>query len=701
MASSSVPNEDPLIWLEELRSKRVMDWVEPKNAASLAKVEGFAEYPKILGDAKALIYAKDRVPFAAYSEGYLYNFWTDAKNERGLFRRTTLEEYRKAQPSWEVLLDFDALAQSEGKKWVNKGMSRLERKSPRRLVSLSQGGKDAVEVREYDLSAKRFVLPSEGGFFVAEAKTDVTPYDFNTLFVGSDFGPGSLTDSGYPRIVKKWKRGQNLDQALTVLEGQKTDISVSAEVIEDHQVKHVLLTRSIGFFDWLRFYLTDQGTLVELPIPTSSQVLGIKKNFVYVQLKDEWTYRGVKRPGQTLIRFSVNDLLKVTADFKSRLTLDDVEVVYVCEDRVAITGVELSDDRVLLTVLKNVHNEVYDIKQSGSGFWKAEKLPIQDSGTIQFGYRDELDLGSYSTLYFEDHLTPKTQYRVHGLDGDGPFKLEPLKSSPSRFDSSQFEVHQYFATSKDGTQIPYTILHRKGMALDGSNPTVLYGYGGFEVSLDPYYSGLIGKLWLERGGVYVVANIRGGGEFGPKWHQDAVLHNRQRCYDDFIAVAEDLIGKKITSPKHLGIQGGSNGGLLTGAVMVQRPDLFQAVLIQSPLLDMVRYTELPPGASWMAEYGDPKKPEDLAYILKYSPYQNVKKDAHYPEPFFTTSTADDRVHPAHARKMARKMEDLGHSVYFFENTQGGHSGSSTLEELAHLVALEYSYLWMKLSVPGL
>jgi prolyl oligopeptidase len=579
-------------------------------------------------------------------------------------------------PEWETVLDIDKLSEEENQKWVYKGASWLYPDYKRCLVYLSPGGGDAVEVREFDAEKKEFI---KDGFFLPTAKTRLSWKDINTLYVGTDFGEGSLTESGYARIAKEWKRGTPLSDAKTVFEGDVKDVSAGIYVMNTPERQYVVLYRGITFFTRNTFFLED-GKKIKLDIPDDASFWGIFKNQILVHLKSDWNFDGKTYKQGNLISIDYDEFLNGSNDYS---------VVIAPNETSSISGTSETKNLMLVNMLNNVRSELY-VYTFKDGEWSHKKIDAPDFGTLYISATDE-----FSDRYFfgyQDFLTPSSLFYVTGPDA----KPKKIKSLPEFFDGAKFEVKQNFATSKDATKIPYFVVHPKGMKFEGNNPTLLSGYGGFEVSRRPFYSATVGNSWLEKGGVYVLANIRGGGEFGPKWHRAGLKENRQRVYDDFIAVAEDLVAKKITSPAHLGISGGSNGGLLVGVMFTQRPDLFNGVVCAVPLLDMKRYNKLLAGASWMAEYGNPDIPEEWEYIRKYSPYHNLFENKKYPKVFFTTSTRDDRVHPAHARKMAKKMENLGYEFYYFENIEGGHGGVSTNDQRAFRDGLIYSYLLKQL-----
>jgi prolyl oligopeptidase len=678
-AAPAAQAADPFLWLEEIEGQRALDWVRAQNARSLGQLEADPRYAGLKAEALAIVNATDRIPMPGLRGGRIYNFWQDQTNVRGLWRRTTPESYRTADPRWEVLLDVDALARAENANWVYKGAYCLRPDYRRCLVNLSDGGKDAVRVREFDVSSKAFV---QGGFDLPEGKQDVAWLDADTLLVARDWGPGTMTESGYAFVVKRLKRGQPLDQAVELFRGTPTDVGASPSVIYDgdgHRV--VLLIRNVTFYDAETWIETPAGPK-KLALPAQHSIAGLSNNQLLVTLQEDW-----KTPGRT---FKAGSLVSVDAAAAARAP-DALAPQLVLEPgpRQSIEGVSTTRSHVLVDLYENVQGGVRRFTFEGGG-WAEAEIPLPKNSSVGVvAAEDESDAFFASVASF---LTPNTLW----LGDAGARQATQVKALPPRFDASTHVTEQFEATSKDGTKVPYFVVRPKAMKLDGSNPTLLYAYGGFQVSMTPSYSGTVGKLWLEKGGVYVLANIRGGGEFGPAWHQAGLKQNRQRIYDDFAAVAEDLIARKITSPRRLGIEGGSNGGLLMGVELTQRPDLWNAVVVQVPLLDMLRYHKLLAGASWVAEYGDPDKPEERAFLERISPYQNLKAGPKYPEPFFVTSTKDDRVHPGHARKFAAKMENLGLPFLYYENIDGGHSAAATLQEAARRASLEFMYLTRKL-----
>ena len=667
---------DPFLWLEDVTGERALAWARSQNALSTRELEASPDFEPLRKRLLSILDSRERIPYVTKHGPWCYNFWRDEKNVRGLWRRTSLEEYKKAQPAWEVVLDVDKLAAEEKENWVWKGDQILYPTYDRCLVSLSRGGADASVVREFDLNSKQFVT---NGFYLPEAKSHVTWRNRDVLYVGTDFGPGSLTASGYPRIVKEWKRGTPLAQATQVFEGQPTDVSVDAGVVHDHGYTYEFIHRGVSFFTSEAF-LRRGDEWVKLNKPADATVSTFADQLL-LRLRLDWTVNGKTYPAGALLAAPLEEYLKG----QTRL-----EELFTPTERKSLAATSETKRYLLLNELDNVRNRIYVLEHK-DGSWNRTPLEAPSFGSIGISGVDPDESDDYF-MTVTDFLTPSSLY----LGKVGSKDRERLKTLPAFFNAEGLEISQHEATSKDGTKVPYFQVNRKGMISNGQNPTLLYGYGGFEISMVPSYSGGIGSAWLERGCVYVLANIRGGGEFGPRWHEAARKQNRQLAYDDFIAVAEDLIARKVTSPKHLGIQGGSNGGLLMGVMLTERPDLFKAIVCQVPLLDMRRFNKLLAGASWMDEYGDPDKPEEWAYISKYSPYQNMFKEREYPRVLFTTSTRDDRVHPGHARKMVARMKEQGHDVLYYENIEGGHGGAANNKQSAYMWALAYTFLLKEL-----
>jgi prolyl oligopeptidase len=673
-AAGYAADKDPYLWLEDVEGAKALKWVKERSARDTAELEAIPEFAPIHEELLEIFNSRERIPYAGMNGAWLYNFWQDADHVRGIWRRTFLDQYVQDDPAWETVLDLDALAQAEGENWVWHGAQGLPPDFTRYLVTLSRGGGDAAVTREFDSISKAFV---DDGFYVPEAKADVAWRDGDTVWIGTDFGPGSLTTSGYPRIVKLWHRGTPLAEARTVFTGESTDVSASGYTMHTPEGDYDLVHQSPAFFRGTN-YLALGGRLVKLDIPEDAQLRGVFKNHMLLSLRSDWAIGDKTYPQDALLAIDLDRFLRGARDF---------DLLFKPQPRVSLDQVRSTRNHVLMTTLDDVRGRLYRLTLGKDG-WSREEIPLSGLGTVGLGSTSDVDDTFFFT--YTDFLTPSSLFIVR--EGEAP---RSIKATPAFFDADGMKVEQREATSKDGTQIPYFIFTPKGYTADGQNPTLLYGYGGFEISMRPRYSAAVGKAWVSRGGVYVLANIRGGGEFGPKWHEAAMKEKHQNAFDDFIAVAEDLIATHVTSPAHLGIEGGSNGGLLVGACFVQRPELFGAVACQVPLLDMKRYSHLLAGASWMAEYGDPDT-EDWNYMKKWSPYQNLDPNKSYPKVFFYTSTRDDRVHPGHARKMVAKMTDMGKPVYYYENTEGGHSAGANLNQRAYMMALTYAYLWKML-----
>ena len=671
--------DDPYKWMEEIEGERPLAWAKAQNTRGLAVLQGDARYAGLENQALAILNAKDRVPGVSFAgDGSLRNFWQDAEHVRGIWRKTTLESYRAATPQWETILDIDALSKAENANWVFKGAGCLPPEETRCLISLSNGGKDAMVVREFDTTTRTFV---EDGFVLPEGKQVISWLDRDTVLVSREWEPGQVTKSGYAYIIKAWKRGTPLASAKEVFRGTPDDISASAYTLTeaDGQVAAVLINRGVTFFEVETYLQTDKGP-VKLPFPLKHSIQGYVAGQMVVSLEQDWPEKG----------FKTGDLLSLDlAALKADPTKLSAVLVLRPTAKQSVESVTTTRDKLVVGLLDNVTGGALVYSHGPKG-WTSQKLALPTNSTIGLGSASQKDDRLFVSV--TGYLTPSTYW----LADAASLTLEQVKASPARFDASTHVVEQFEATSSDGVKIPYFVVRPKDVKYDGAAPTLLYAYGGFQASLTPAYSGVMGKLWLERGGTYVVANIRGGGEFGPAWHNAGLKENRQKVYDDFFAVSQDLITRKITSPRRLGIMGGSNGGLLMGVALTQRPELYNAVVVQVPLFDMIRYSQIGAGASWVGEYGDPAIPSERAVIAKYDPYSNLKAGKPYPEVFIETSTKDDRVHPAHARKAAARLEELGYPVLYYENIDGGHAASANLAETARRQALEYVYLSKKL-----
>jgi prolyl oligopeptidase len=669
--------DDPYLWLEDVGGDKALDWVRARNADSTKVLTATERFAAMQSRILSVLDSTAKIPYVAKHGAHYYNLWTDAKNPRGVWRRTSLDEYRKAEPQWEVVLDVDALGKQENENWVWHGASFLVPDRTRVLLSLSRGGADADVVREFDVVKKQFVVD---GFQLPEAKSTVAWRDRDAIYVATDFGPGSLTESGYPRVVKLWRRGTPLASAEPVAEGKKEDVFVYGYRDQTVGFERDFVFRGVTFYSNELFLLRD-GKQVKVDKPDSATA-SVHRDWLLLTLRDDWTVGGASHAGGSLLACKLEAYLGGARTF---------DVLFAPTERTSLAGASPTKNHVLLTVLDNVKSRVFALTPGEKG-WTRTALPgLPEFGTISASAIDDEASDDYF-LTVTDYLTPTSL--LHGTVGkDAP---TPLKSLPAFFDAQGLVVEQREALSKDGTRVPYFLVRHKDCPRDGKNPTLLYGYGGFEVSLTPSYSASVGSCWLTQGGVYAVANIRGGGEFGPKWHQAALKQNRMRCYEDFAAVAQDLVAQKITSKPHLGIQGGSNGGLLMGNMFTIYPGLFGAVVCQVPLLDMRRYHKLLAGASWMGEYGNPDDPNEWKFLKRWSPYHNLHSDTFYPKVLFTTSTRDDRVHPGHARKMAARMFEQKHDVLYYENIEGGHGGAADNKQAAFMSALAFEFLWQNL-----
>ena len=671
--------DDPYTWLET-DSDRAMAWVRNENQRTLGALQADPRYQTMVDHALTILQARDRIPGVQFRPDGLYNFWQDADHVQGLLRRTTLASYRTDDPQWETVLDVDALSRAEHVNWVYHGMQCLPPEMRRCLVSLSNGGRDADVVREFDTVEKRFV---DGGFNLPESKQDVTWVDADTILVARDWGPGTMTDSSYPFVIKRLRRGQSIDQAEEVFRGTREDVSAAPFVLWDNDGRShgVLVRRGLDFFHSQITLLRDGGNVV-LNIPQKSNFVGIVSGRLLLQLSEPWD----AAPG---LHFATDSLVSYDlAEWERDPNAARPSLVWAPGPRQTLDGASTTHGKLIISILDNVRGRAFAMDYA-NGAWRTTPIALPANATIQIATTaDRTDQAMFSVT---DYLTPTTLWYY-----DGAGLLEQIKSTPPRFDASNEVVEQFEATSRDGTRIPYFIIHRRDMPLDGSTPTLLNGYGGYQVSMVPTYSATMGRLWLEQGNSFVVANLRGGGEFGPDWHEAAQGRTKQRTWDDYQAVAEDLIRRRFTSPRRLGVIGGSQGGLLVGTAITQRPDLFHAAIIQVPLFDMLRFHLLGAGASWIGEYGDPRIPEQRAWIEAYSPYQHLRAGVTYPMPFIETSTADDRVTPFHGRKAAARLAELHQPYYYYENVEGGHAAAANLQETARRLALEYTYASQRL-----
>ena len=695
-ATPAAETDDPYRWLEDVQGERALAWVQARNAESRAALAAQPRFAAMRDGFRAILDSRDKIPAISRQGDDFYNFWRDADHPRGLWRRTTLADYRQPQPAWHTVIDLDALARDEGENWVWAGATCLPSAPEHCLIHLSRGGADAAVVREFNTRSQRFVAD---GFVLPEAKSDIVWLSLDAVYVGTDFGPGSLTDSGYPRLIKRWQRGQPLAQAITVFEGRPQDVSAQVSVDATPGFERTVFSRATDFYRHEQFILrggtlekTLENTLQKIHLPDDATI-SFWRGRALLRLRSDWAVGSTRWPGGSLLVGDADAILATPSG-----AMPPLQALFTPSATRSLAGYSTTRSQVLVNLLDNVAGKLEAWRPDGDG-WVGREIKTPAPGTLVAGALHDPEratadpLAEAFLLSYTDFGTPDSLL----LGNTGDDSLATLKSLPAFFDASGLRVEQRFARSNDGTRVPYFIVWPKGAVADGLNPTLLYGYGGFEISLKPGYSAAFGTAWHAHGGVRVVANIRGGGEYGPAWHQAAIKAHKQRSYDDFAAVAEDLIASKVTSARHLGMQGGSNGGLLVGAVMLQRPELFKAVVCQVPLLDMQRYHRLLAGASWMAEYGDPDQPAEWAWIARYSPYQNVQPGSALPKVLFTTSTRDDRVHPGHARKMAARMIEQGHAPLYYENTEGGHAGAADNRQKADMLALEFAFLWQQLA----
>jgi prolyl oligopeptidase len=667
------PEHDPYWWLEEVEGEEALGWVREQNKITRAELETLPNFDSLRERVLRILDSEEKIPYLVKRGQWYYNFWRDKTHVRGLWRRTTLAAYRQENPVWESVLDLDQLAKEENENWVWQGADILEPSCDRCLVYLSRGGSDADVIREFDLLEKTFI---QGGFYLPESKGQASYRDRDSVFVGRDFGGGSLTTSGYPRIAKLWQRGTALEDARTLYEGEQTNIWVFAFSLRTRGLEYEFIARAKTFFTRDTF-LRKADELVQLQIPEDAEMQMVGE-WLCLSLKSPYKVSEKTYPTGALLAIRLEAFLQGSRAFYT---------LFEPAERKVLESYIQTKNFVILNVLDNLERKLYAL-QFVNGQWTNTPLHSPLKGGLTLWAEDDESSDNFF-LSGSDYLTPPSFYYANP---EGKFEL--LKRGPAWFDSTPFVAEKFEAASKDSVKVPYFVVRRKDIRFDGKNPTLLYGYGGFEISLGPNYQDTV---WLDNGGIYVAAILRGGGEFGPDWHWAATKENKQRTFDDFIAVAEDLTARGITSAQHLGIMGGSNGGLLMGAMLTQRPDLFKAVVCEVPLLDMYRYNQMLAGASWMAEYGDPSKPQDWAYIGKYSPYHQVKPGMNYPKVLFTTSTKDDRVHPGHARKMTALLKDLGYDARLYENIEGGHGGAANNAQTAYRQALGYSFLFRELA----
>jgi len=695
---------DAHLWLEEVEGDDALDWVRARNADAEAAWFATPTFDAIKVSTLEVLDADDRIDMATRHGDRVHNFWTDAEHRRGLLRRATWRDYVDGEPQWETILDLDALCDEEGESWVFHGSATRRPDRRRALIDLSPGGSDASVTREFDLVEKRFIPADEGGFVRPLAKGGLTWIDDDTVYVTSDFGPGTLTRSGYPRTVRRWRRGTPIESAEVVFEGPESDVAVSASVSTVAGFEHHVFQRAPDFFTEKSFVLpagaAPDAAPVELPLPDDAQV-GVFERWVFVHPRSPFTWGADAFPAGSLLAAPLASLVGDAPE------LAVFRPLFTPTTTAALSDFACTRNRVVLDVLDDVRSSLLvatppALGEESTDSWSIEPLAgapdvwTANCWAVDAAERDDVWVSG------SDFITPE-RLDIVSLDGSATRAPSPIRQAPARFDADGIEIEQRFVASADGTRVPYFVVgHTDALATtDGSRPTLLNAYGGFEVPRVAAYSSVIGRSWLADGGVHVLANIRGGGEYGPDWHRAGLREKRLRVYEDLEAVAGALHESGITSPAHLGVSGGSNGGLLVGNMYVRSPELFGAVVCQVPLLDMRRYHLLLAGASWMAEYGDPDDPADWAYLQGFSPYQmfdGIPADRELPPILITTSTRDDRVHPGHARKMAAKLVEAGRDVTYWENIEGGHGGAADADQQATMQALIFSFLRDRLSL---
>jgi prolyl oligopeptidase len=681
-AQNTTEQPDNYQWLEDVSGEKAMAWVNEENARSAKVLQADPRYAVLAETAVKVLESPTRLPTPDFHVGEVYNTWQDAEHVRGILRKTSLDSYLTSQPDWHTVIDYDALAAKDNQKWVQKGLNCLYPGNGLCLVSLSDGGEDADTLREFDLKTGDFV---KDGFVLPKSKQDVTWVDKDTLLVARNWGDGTMTQSGYPFVVKLWKRGQSLDQAKEVYRGTPSDVQVAPFTINDGQGHTaVVIDRGLNFFEREISFYTPGGTK-KIFIPGKCQLHGMLDGQIFVELNEDWKPKGLSTtfPQGSLIALDLEAVKKDPVHLKPT-------VVFTPTSQEFFQDSATTKNHLLITTLDHVQGRAYIYTHDVNKTWTRKKLDISDNLSVEIASANTSDDKFF--VQTTGFLTPSSL-----LLGDAASTgLKAAKTLPAQFDTSNLIVEQLEATSKDGTKVPYFLVRHKDIKDDGSNPTLMNAYGGFQVSMTPLYNPILGKLWLERGGTFVLANIRGGGEFGPAWHDAGLKTHRQRIYDDFASVGQDLFARKITSPRRLGIVGGSNGGLLMGVEFTQHPEMWNAVVIQVPLLDMIRYEHIAAGASWVGEYGTVTIPEERKYLASISPYNQLNPDTKYPEPLIFTTTKDDRVGPVHARKFAARLEEFHKPFFYDEIIEGGHAPGANLKEQANTRAEQYTYLTRKL-----
>ena len=681
-AATFANDKDPFLWLEDAHGKRAMQWVQSENAKTAAALDNDPLYRQLYSQAKAIAEAPDRIPHPTRYRGDIYNFWQDGKHVHGIWRQTSAAGFRTAAPPWRTVLDLDVLSTQEKANWFWQGADCYEPDQRLCLVSLSDGGEDATTVREFDLAGGKFV---DGGFTLPRGKQMFAWESADSLIVAREWSAGELTHSGYPYIVKRSKRGAAPASAVEVFRGKPEDVLVDPlEFADGSGHRAIIIQRSVSFFEAENYLLSETGPK-RLALPMKADLYGLIDGRLIVGLNEDWKFGDAPPlPQGSLVSI---ELSAAAADPQHL----HPALIFQPSVREAFVEAAATQGFLLVHTLNEVNARAYSYRPEPGNRWRRTEVAIPNNTAIQLETPDSHSDQAFVTV--TGFLSPSRLILADLNKGT----LTEVKSLPAKFDASNLVVEQFQAVSKDGTKIPYFIVHPTRQKLDGSTPTILYAYGGFAVAQTPSYSAELGKLWLERGGAFVLANIRGGGEFGPAWHEAGLKLNRQRIYDDFTAVAHDIITRGFTSPAHLGIKGASNGGLLMGVEFTQHPELWSAVDIGVPLLDMLRYEQIAAGSLWVGEYGSVANPDEKAFLASISPYNNLEPGVHYPRPLIWTTTKDDRVGPQHARKFAAKLSSLGVPYYYYEVIEGGHGSGSTPAEHAQMAAREYAYFARQLA----
>ncbi len=669
---------DNFVWLEEVEGKKAVDWVESKNKSTETWAQAHKDFDPLRKSLEEILTDKDRLVLPTLKNGFCYNFWTDEKNIKGRLRRCSVQSFLDKKPQWETLLDVDELAKKDKKDWVFKGSTSFAEKNLA-LIILSEGGTDSSIIREYDFKKKSFV---PNGFDIPASKSTVSWISENEILLGTDFKEEeSLTSSGYPCQVKSLKRGQKLEEATLVLQGEHENVGVWNYSLEDEEQSYNIIQKAVSFYEIEYYLYREKGPALKFPLPRSCDLKGVYKGLFLFELEEDWEILNRKFPCGSLISVPIEDL-------SSDDLVSAIEIVVLPDFMQSIRAVQTTPKGVYISLLNNVNSELWFCSYEEHG-WATKIIKTPANGSINYL---EADPGENLVLYnFENFIQPQTLYALNEDQSSITIQL-----SKEYFKTEGMKIYQFRARSEDGTEIPYFLVGKKDVIEKGNAPVLQYGYGGFQIALAPFYSPVLGKAWLEKGGLYVLANIRGGNEFGPKWHSETLKKNRHKRVEDFAAVSKDLIARGISNNKKIAIQGGSNGGLLMGSMYTKFPALLGAIICQVPLLDMLRYTALPPGASWIAEYGDPDDPQMREYLKNNSPYHNVEDNKDYPPIFFHTSSKDDRVHPGHARKMAALLDHKSLENFYFENRVGGHAGSSDHVQRAKVESYLYCFLFEKI-----